>query len=103
MPNNYSKKPASVQKIALNRILFLFREAKKSFKEDSALADKYVKLAIRISMKYKVKIPLQEKKSFCKKCHKLMVQGVNCRTRIHKHRIIYYCKSCKNYTRMPLH
>ena len=103
MPKKYyNKKPIQQLKIAKKRIYFLFELAKEHFKEDSNLSDKYVKMARRITMKYKIKLPSSLKKRFCKHCHKYLVPGVNCRVRIHKHRIIYYCLGCKHYIRHPV-
>ena len=95
----YYKKPAKQQQIAKKRIRFLFNEAKDVFKKDSKLSDKYVKLARRIAMKYKIKLSSDLKKKFCKHCHKYLVPSVNCRVRIHKHRLIYYCLECKHFMR----
>ena len=72
------------------------------FKEDSNLSDKYVKLARRIAMKYKIRLTPELKKRFCKHCHKYLVHSVNCRVRLHKHRLIYYCISCKHFMRHPI-
>jgi|SRR3989338_9141938 len=102
MPKKYYTKPAQQQKIAKRRINFLFQHAKEVFKEDSRLSDKYIKMAIRIAMKHKIRMTSSLKKRFCKNCHKYLVPGVNCRVRIHKHRIIYYCLSCKHYMRHPI-
>jgi len=99
MPRKNYKKPAQQLKIAKNRINFLFQHAKEVFKEDSRLSDKYVKMARRIAMKYKIRLPSLLKKRFCKHCHKYLVPGANCRVRIHKHRLIYYCLGCKHYIR----
>lgn len=96
---NYHKKPASQVKIAAKRINFLFSEAKASFRKDTALANRHVKTALRIAMKYKVKLPASLKKKFCKNCRSYLVPGVNSRVRIHKHRVIYYCFSCRHYMR----
>ncbi|MBI2650327.1 ribonuclease P [Candidatus Woesearchaeota archaeon] len=98
----YHKKPAQQLTIAKKRIEFLFKLAKEHFKEDSRLSDKYVKQARRIAMKYKIKLPFFLKKRFCKHCHKYLAPGVNCRVRIHKHRVIYYCFGCKHYMRHPV-
>jgi ribonuclease P protein subunit RPR2 len=98
----YYKKPDKQVKIAKKRIEFLFEGAKNSFKKDSKLSDKYIRLARKIAMKYKTKLSSELKKRFCRNCGKYMVQGVNCRVRIHKHRIIYYCLNCKHYARHPL-
>jgi len=103
MPKKYyNKKPASQVKIANRRIRFLFDEAKNVFKQDSGLADKYIKMARRIAMKYKVRMPAEMKKRFCKNCHRYLVPGANSRVRLHKHRLIYYCMSCRHYMRQPV-
>lgn len=102
MPKKYYKKTEKVQKIAKERIKFLFQEAKRVFKQDNKLSDKYVKTARRIAMKYKIRLPSELKKRFCKHCYKYLVPSVNCRVRIHKHRIIYYCLSCKHFMRHPV-
>ena len=102
MPKKYHEKPAQQVKIAKNRIRFLFKHAEEVFKENSQEADKYVKLARRIAMKYKIRLPSQLKKMVCKNCHRYLVPGVNCRVRLHKHRIIYYCLGCKHYMRHPI-
>ncbi len=102
MPKKYhNKKPAQQLKIAKKRIDFLFKLAKEHFKQDSSLSDKYIKTARRIAMKYKIKIPSSSKKMICKNCHAYLVPGFNCRVRIHKHRVIYYCLGCKSYNRQP--
>ena len=65
MPKKYHKKPVQQQKIAKKRINFLFQHANEVFKEDSNLSDKYVKMARRIAMKYKIRLPSSIKKRFC--------------------------------------
>ncbi len=90
---------AAQQKIAVARIKLLFNEAKNVFNKDCKLADKYVKLARCIAMKYKIRLSSQLKKSICKHCHKYLVPSNNCRVRIHKHKLIYYCLNCKHYMR----
>lgn len=102
MPKKYYKKSQHQQKIADNRIKFLFQSAKEIFKENSALADKYVKIARRVAMKNKIKISSSLKKKFCKNCHRYLVPSLNCRVRLHKHRLIYYCLECKHYMRYPV-
>ena len=102
MPKKYYKKSKQQQEIAENRIKFMFQLAKEVFKEDSTLADKYIKIARRIAMKHKIKLPSSLKKRFCKHCHKFLVPSVNCRVRLHKHRLIYYCFGCKHYMRHPV-
>jgi len=76
MPHKYHKKPAQQVNIAKKRINFLFQEAKCVFKKDQNLANKYVKTARRIAMKYKLSLPSSLKKRFCKNCHSYMVPGI---------------------------
>lgn len=102
MPRKFHKKPAKQLKIAKARIVFLFRLAKEHFKQDSSLSDKYVKMARRIAMKYKIRLPSSLKKRLCKNCHRYLVPGANARVRLHKHRLIYYCMACKHHTRLPI-
>ncbi|MEK6891601.1 MAG: ribonuclease P [Nanoarchaeota archaeon] len=99
MPPKHHKKPAKQVQIAKKRIRFLFNEAKESLKKDAKLSVKCVKLARRLAMKYKIKLPSELKKKFCKSCNSYLMPGVNCRVRIHKSRVIYYCLNCKNYDR----
>src|SRR3989338_9747714 len=98
----YYSKPATQVNIAKRRIRFLFDEAKDSFKKNPKLSNKHIKLTRRLAMKYKIKMPSDLKKKFCKHCYSYLVPGVNCRVRIHKSRVIYYCFSCKNYNRQPI-
>ncbi|MBS3102256.1 ribonuclease P [Candidatus Woesearchaeota archaeon] len=89
------------QKIARERVEVLFRQAKEMFREDSSLSDRYVQLARKITMKYKVKIPSSLKRKFCKHCHKFLVPSVNCRIRVQRGKAVYYCLSCKRFMRIP--
>ncbi|MBW3023065.1 ribonuclease P [Candidatus Woesearchaeota archaeon] len=87
-------------KIARERIDILFEEAKKT--KDRKLSDRYAELARKISMKTKTKMPREFKRRICKNCRKFLVPGENCRVRVAKGRIIYYCFNCKKYMRFPL-
>ena len=100
MPRN-TRKPEEFQRIARERIIILFNQAKAMFRNDPKLSDRYVHLARKIAMKYKVRIPMQLKRQFCKECHKYWVPGSNLRVRSHKGRTIYYCLSCKGFMRFP--
>ena len=102
MPKKYYKKPQQLQRIAENRVKLMFQLAKEVFKNNSGLADKYIKIARRVAMKHKIKLSSSLKKKFCRHCHKYLVPSVNCRVRLHKHRLIYYCPHCKHYMRHPV-
>ena len=65
----HKPKPAKQRKLALERIEELFKQADKAFKKNPELSDRYVHLARKIAMKYKVKIRSPLKKRFCKHCY----------------------------------
>ncbi len=90
------------RKIAKERIQKLFLLAEKKAKNNNFnLADRYVKIARKISMKYLVPIPKEYKKRFCKHCYYYLLPSVNSTVRIKNGKIIIFCKNCKKYTRIP--
>jgi len=95
----FSKQQKDIKKKALERIRFLFKEAGKVFKDNPALSNRYVALARRYSMKYKVKIPKELKRRFCRHCYHYLVPGSNCRVRTKDNKVVYYCFNCKKYMR----
>ena len=101
MKRRYSKKPKYQTETALKRIRELFRQADKVFDQDPGLSNRYVELARKISMKYKVRIPSELKKRFCKHCHRFLVPGENCNVRLSKGRIVYTCE-CGKHMRFPI-
>jgi len=89
--------------IAKRRINQLFLMAEKMASSgDITLSNRYVEIARKISMRYKISIPKEFKRRVCKNCYKYLVQGLNCRIRIHRGKLIIYCYNCKNYTRIPI-
>ena len=91
--------PKSKQKkIASERIEILLDQAKKTFKKSKSLANRYVFLARKLSMKYKVKIPRELKRLYCKHCYKFLSPK---NKRIKNKTIIYHCPNCKKISRYP--
>jgi len=97
----YSRKPSAQVDIAKERIQELFRQADEVFDEDPNLADRYVELARKISMKIRVRIPPNLKRKFCKHCYCFLKPGKNCRVRTHEGKVVYYCQQCKKFMRFP--
>ena len=87
---------------AMNKVKELFKEAELMFKRDPSLSDRYVQLARKIAMRYTLIIPKELKRKFCKHCYSYLVPGRNCRVRIQKSRVIYYCERCKKFMRFGL-
>jgi ribonuclease P protein subunit RPR2 len=102
MKRKYQKKPEKLRKIAKERIEILFKEAKEAFKDDPKLANRYVSLARKISMKYKVRIRPELKRRFCRHCYCYLVPSKNCRIRLQKSKVVYYCLNCKKYMRFVI-
>lgn len=68
------------QKIALERIYRLFEISqemnKSNEKEKSKYVKRYLSLSKKISEKYKVSIPKELQKKYCKKCYSLNVNKI---------------------------
>ena len=89
--------------IAKKRIDFLFNLAeKKALSEDFTLANRYIELARKISMRYLVPIKPEFKRKFCKHCYSFLLPNVNSRVRISRGKIIIFCKNCNKFTRIPI-
>ncbi|MBD3304020.1 ribonuclease P [Candidatus Woesearchaeota archaeon] len=91
-----------MKKTAKERIKHLFRQAEKAFNKNPSLSNRYVTLARKLSMKYKVPIPRELKRKFCKHCYKYLVPGKNCRIRTKDGKVVYYCLNCKKFMRFVL-
>jgi ribonuclease P protein subunit RPR2 len=102
MKQRHQKKSTILKSIASERIIELFKQADLRFDEDHALSDRYVELARKIAMRYKVKIPKELKRRFCKSCHSFLVHGKNCRVRLNSGKVVYFCMICKNFMRFGL-
>lgn len=91
------------KKIARSRINKLFAMAEKTaLSKKLDLADRYVEIARKISMRYQVPIPRRFKRCFCKHCYSYMLPDVTCRVRIHRGKIVFYCLNCQKFCRYPL-
>lgn len=98
----YQKKPSSTLSDAKYHIQNLFSQAKKAAKDNPSLADRYITLARKIAMKFKIRLTPEQKRLFCPHCYKFLLPGKNLRVRIHEHRVIYYCLQCKKFWRKPV-
>ncbi|MBT4824847.1 ribonuclease P [Candidatus Woesearchaeota archaeon] len=96
----HQKKKEDVKRISKDRIKTLFKQAVDTFKENSKLSDRYVTLARKIAMKYKIKFTSTQKRKFCKHCYCFLMPGKNCTVRTTGKTITYSCKNCKKFTRI---
>ncbi len=90
------------KKIAKEHISELFNIAEETFVKNPELSDEYVKKARLIQMKFRLRMPSEYKRRFCKSCNKYLVPNINSRVRIRDGNVIIYCISCRNYTRIPI-
>lgn len=102
MPANYKRINEESKKIAKERIKRLFDKADQRFNDDPSLANRYVTLARKLAMKYKIRIPSELRRKFCKHCYKYLRPGVNLRTRTREGKLVYYCLECKKFWRKPI-
>lgn len=94
------KKRAERQAMAAEEhVKSLLREADEVYAKDKALADRYARMSYRLMQKFKLKLPNYLKKRICKHCHHFLKPGYNCRVRVGKSMITYYCLDCKHYMR----
>ncbi|HIH32297.1 TPA: ribonuclease P [Candidatus Woesearchaeota archaeon] len=87
-------KSLSNTKKALERIEYLFDQAKQNFKDNKELSSRYVQMVRKIAMKYKVRLNKDQKMSFCKNCNSYLMKGTNSTVRIHNKMIVLRCNKC---------
>jgi ribonuclease P protein subunit RPR2 len=83
----------------------MFKLAKTMLKENEELAQRYVEIARKLSMKERVRIPKEYKLFLCKNCKKFIYPGVSCRVRIKQRRephVAITCLLCGTVTRIPI-
>ena len=89
------------KKQAMKHISSLFLEMRKQLPQDTALATTYVKHIRRLAMSQRITLPREIKRSYCKHCYQAFLPGKTCRVRLQGGKLVYYCYSCKNFTRLP--
>ncbi len=87
--------------MAAQRIERLFRLAAEACRERPDLADRYVDIARRISMRHRVSIPGELKRHICKNCGGYLAPGVNARVRIDGRNVLITCQRCGGIKRYP--
>jgi ribonuclease P protein subunit RPR2 len=89
--------------IALERIDILMKKAEEISPRNKDKANRYTTLAKKIAMRNTIPFPASWKHKVCKKCYSYLIQGENCKTRIHKGRVINTCLDCGNIVRFPIY
>lgn len=87
--------------MAYERVLRLFELADMEFRKHPERSDRYVQLARRIGMRYRVRMPPELKHRICRHCHSYLVQGATARTRLQGTHISTTCLACGKQMRKP--
>lgn len=101
MARKYKKHPKKIMEILKADIKNLLKLALKIFPKTPELSQRYGNLARKLSTKFKIRLPKEEKRLICKYCHSFL--GPKARTRTKSGKIIIYCPECKKYTRIPFY
>ncbi|MCI0496829.1 MAG: ribonuclease P [Thermoplasmata archaeon] len=84
------------------RVETLFRLAEEEVANGRTdLADRYVRLAHRLGMRYNVRIPRDLRSRICPRCQAYLVTSENASWRVKRGRIIVHCRSCGSVMRRP--
>ena len=83
-----------VQKIALERIYRLIELAEQNQSKHPERSKRYIELITLIGQKNRVRLPLDIKKQFCKKCHAYLKPGKNAKLRLTKSYQVLTCEEC---------
>ncbi|TGC06766.1 ribonuclease P protein component 4 [Methanolobus halotolerans] len=94
MAKHRRKKKAVAKEIAAERISYLFDMAGREYPYNPGRSDRYVSLAKKIGMRYRVSIPSELKKRMCKGCGSFLTPGGNCRVRLKNGLLIITCIKC---------
>ncbi|MCI4330414.1 MAG: hypothetical protein L3K19_01010 [Thermoplasmata archaeon] len=80
---------------AQERISDLFALAEQeAVRGHHGLADRYVGLARRIGMRYNVRLPMEYRELYCRRCSVHWVEGRTVRTRLRSRRRVRTCLQC---------
>jgi ribonuclease P protein subunit RPR2 len=87
------------RRIARERIEILFLRAAEFSLVRREWSDSCVALARRIAMRYRVRIPRNLRRRYCRRCGAFLTPGVNQRVRIHRGRVVATCLRCRRQRR----
>lgn len=87
---------------AEERISDLFALAEQeSGRGHPTLPDRYVGLARRVGMRYNVRLPIEYRENYCRRCSAHWVEGRTVRTRLRQGRRVRTCLRCGWVRRVP--
>jgi len=93
------------KQIALQHVRTLFGKAREIIHENPELAQHYVRMARKIAMSTKLRLPSEYGRQICRHCKSFVLPDVNCRVRTKSRReshIVVTCLVCGKHSRIPL-
>jgi ribonuclease P protein subunit RPR2 len=75
-------KKKNIERIAAERIEILIDNALRVINENDKLSQSYAKLALKIAMRVRIRMPYLIRQLFCRKCKQFIVPGVDSRVRV---------------------
>jgi ribonuclease P protein subunit RPR2 len=90
-----------IQDIAAQRMSRLFELAKSEYAKHPDRSERYVQLIRNISMRNRMSIPREIKRSICKHCYAFLVPGNNASYRLKEGYIVISCQRCGKKMRYP--
>lgn len=90
-----------IKDIALERIETLFSLAEAMPESKNKYVLRYVRLGRKIAMRYRISLPREIKRKFCKGCGELLIPGRNLKIRLYNKTVIRKCLGCGNIMRIP--
>lgn len=104
MSNNKKQKnkKGMLEELTLERMYRLHELARKEFNNHPERSKRYVQLIRKLSERNKVRIPLEVKTSFCRKCNAYWKEGENVRKRVKGKLMNATCLECNTVKRISL-
>ncbi|HEX7274412.1 MAG TPA: RNase P subunit [Nitrososphaeraceae archaeon] len=72
----------NIERIATERIEILIDNALREIHNDENLSQSYARLATKIAMRVRIRMPYSMRQLFCSKCKQFIVPGFNSRVRV---------------------
>lgn len=87
-------KPVGVKGIVRERMQILFALAEKEARRNPERSRRYVALARKLGTRFRLRMPPEMKRRFCRKCGALWVHGRNVKARLKPGdgRVVYHCE-----------
>lgn len=95
---NWGKK-VKERKEAKEKVTELFEKAKCA--KTVAEANKVVRKVRNLAMRFRLRLPRELKRLFCKYCYAFFIPGKTVRIRTSRGKVVYACMACKKFARFP--